>query len=355
MYTTLSDLRSDLLKQARVSSTNVVTSTTEIDRAINKAILDVSHNYPWVWRQHFVTIQTVAPYVTGTVTMSAASRNVTFSGSTWNTNWTGYWLQLDNEQEWYKVAVFASTSTLVLEQPYHGTQTGSGKTYKLIKRIYTLPSIVDDMAESLMLPQLIRPLVYTSKTAFDREYSLHLTGNIYNWTKWGLQYAQRVYNTGTVAGTTGTYALTGTATAWLGNILEGDQITISGTNYNVLSVNSDTSITLNQLLQTSPSGTSYSAMSLGACNIEFGFLPNDVYNIEIPCLKRVFKVIDANDIIPVPSQFMEVIRHKALAEILYMQDSQKAQVYDSKANEAIQSMINDFALGLESRPSVERE
>ena len=60
--------------------------------------------------------------------------------------------------------------------------------------------------------------------------------------------------------------------------------------------------------------------------IELGPLPDDEYNIEISILKRLYKVIDANDILPIPTQFLEAVRNKAIAEVLYIHDSQKAQI-----------------------------
>ena len=354
MYLTLGELRSDLYKLARSASNNAIAGTTEVDRAINNALISLYSNYPWPWRQHVVTIQTQAPYSTGTLTVSAGSRSVTGSGTTFDTTWTGMWLKMDGESEWYQVKTISSTTALILEQPYRGSLT-SGATYKLYKRVYTLPSVVDHITDDLGMPSQPWTLTYVSKGKFDREFVNHTEGTMMCFTRWTSAYTTRSYTTGTVSGTAGSQTLTGSSTAWMGKVLEGDELEISGTKYTVLTVDSDTSITLAQFLQTSPSGTSYTARSVRAINIEFGYIPDSTYNVEIPCLKRLYKVIDSNDIIPVPAEFTEIVRYKACSEILAIHDSAKSDKYEALANSKLQEKLTDLSLTVESQISIERE
>lgn len=68
------------------------------------------------------------------------------------------------------------------------------------------------------------------------------------------------YSTGTVTLTQGSTAVTGSGTSWLANVTAGDYIKLSssGTFYEVLTVNSDTSITLTtSYAETTASGASY--------------------------------------------------------------------------------------------------
>lgn len=355
MYTTLGELRSDLYKLARSASSNAIAGTTEVDRAINNAIISLYSNYPWPWRQSLVTIQTVAPYSTGTITLTASSRSVTGSGTSWTTGWTGMWLKVDGESEWYRVRTISSTTALIFDQPYIGANAGSGKSYKLYKRLYTLPSMVDRITDDLGFPANTWTLEYKAKGAFDRQYINHAEGVMYHYTRWTSDYITRTYTTGTVAGTSSTATLTGTSTSWLGNVFEGDELEISSTKYTVLTVDSDTQITLAQNLQTSPSGTSYTARSVQAIAIEFGHLPDDEYNIEIPCLKRLYKVIDANDILPVPPELTEIIRYKACSEILAIHDSAKSDKYEALADKKLQEKLTELSLSTESQISSERE
>lgn len=355
LYLTLGELRSDLYKLARSSSSNAIAGTTEVDRAVNNALISLYSNYPWPWRQHLVSLQTTAPYSTGTITLTAASRSVTGSGTSWDTTWTGMWLRVDGESEWYQIRTVSSTTGIVLVQPYAGTQTGGGTSYKIYKRLYTLPSVVDHITDDLGFPANTWTITYLPKGKFDREFINHVEGVVYNYTRWSSSYSTRTYSTGTVAGTSGTTTLTGTSTVWMGKVLEGDEIEISGTKYTVLTVDSDTQITLAQFLQTSPSGASYIARSVRAINVEFGHIPDTTYNIEIPCLKRLYKVIDSNDIIPVPPEFVEIIRYKACSEILAIHDSQKSEKYEALADKKLQEKLTELSLSIESSISVERE
>lgn len=354
MYLTLGELRSDIYKLARSASTNVIAGTTELDRAINNAILSVSSSYPWRWRKYRVTIQTQAPYSTGTITLTGASRSVSGSGTSWTTGWTGMWLKVDGEAEWYPVKSISSTTALTLETPYQGANTGSGKSYTLYKRVYTLPSVVDDPSRRLIISVNNACIDYMSQEKFDIQFLNHTHGYIYNYTLVDTSYTTRSYTTGTVAGTQGTATLTGTTTSWLGNVLEGDELEISSTKYTVLTVDSDTQITLAQLLQTSPSGTSYTVRSVRALNLEFGNIPDDEYNIEIPCHKRLYKVIDANDIIPIPTESINVVRYQATAEILAMHDSTKSEKYEAMADKEVQRMLTDQSFGVDNDVEVER-
>lgn len=355
MYTTLGELLADLYKLARSAASNAIAGTTEFTRAINNAMLSVSSSYPWVWRQDHLTIQTVAPYTTGTITLTANSRTVTGSSTSWDTTWTGYWLRVTGEAEWYPVKSIASTTSLTLELPYNGSNTGASKAYTLYKRIYTLPSIIDDPSERLLLSANNRIIEYMTEEKFGSVFINHAAGIMFNYTIHDRDYQLRAYSTGTVAGTSGTLIVTGTSTAWLDKVFTGDEIEISSTKYNIASVDSDTQLTLFQILQTSPSGTSYMVRSIRAMNIEFGYLPDSTYNVEIPYSKRLYKVIDTNDIIPIPTEFLNVIRYQATSEILSIHDMAKSQVYQQMADKEILRMLNDQSLGIESSVEVERE
>jgi hypothetical protein len=355
MYLTLGELLTDMYKFARSASSNAIAGTAEFTRAINNAILQVSSSYPWSWRNHDVFLQTVAPYTTGTITLTANSRSVTGSSTAWDTTWTGYWLKVDNESEWYAVKTISSITAMTLETPYVGSNTGSGKTYTLYKRIYTLPSVVDDPDESLRIPAKSTTIDYMPSEKFQNRYRFNTAGFIFHYTVHDRIYNLRTYTTGTVSGTSGTQTLTGSSTAWLDKVFEGDEIEISATKYNILTVDSDTQLTLCQNLQTSPSGTSYTVRSVRALEVQFGYLPDGAYNIEIPCYKRLYKVIDNNDIIPIPTEFIQVIRYLVMAEILSIHDSNKSTLYTQLADKEIVRMINDQSIGVENKIEIERE
>lgn len=82
---------------------------------------------------------------------------------------------------------------------------------------------------------------------------------------------KQTYSTGTVAGSSGSPTLTGTSTVWSSNVEEGMYFCTADSNpkvYRVLSVNSNTSITLDRNLSAALSGASYSIQPIAPVTTE---------------------------------------------------------------------------------------
>lgn len=235
---------------------------TRIKNHINDTCLEKWNSYAWSFRYRDYPLVLSPVVTTGTVTATNGSQTVTASGTPFSTTThVGAWIQFteDSTQAVYRVQAVASTSSLTIEPAYQGT-TGSGKSYRLCVTDYLLPSEVLDTA-SLSVSYNGRPLSMSHQLTTNEYLAPVLTsGTPTSVTVFNRRITSSSYSTGTVSGTINTSTLTGVGTAWLTNVMPGDEITISGdTNiYKVYAVNSDTSLTLYNLLVSAASGAAYS-------------------------------------------------------------------------------------------------
>jgi len=117
-------------------------TTTFDDRAIERAIIagleTVTNARNWSWFRTDLTIQTIAPYETGTVSITKGATTVTGVGTTFTSAMVGRFIQFDNERTLYRVVTFTSTTSLEVEDPYIDT-TLSGASYAVQAIVYDLP------------------------------------------------------------------------------------------------------------------------------------------------------------------------------------------------------------------------
>jgi hypothetical protein len=79
-------------------------------------------------------------YVTGTITTLAnAGTAVTASGSTFTSAMVGRYFKIDDDNEWYRIGAFGTTTTLTLEQKYQGTAIAAGTSAYTIGEFANLP------------------------------------------------------------------------------------------------------------------------------------------------------------------------------------------------------------------------
>lgn len=110
----------------------------------------------WKRRTIQTTLQTVAPYSTGTVSATAGSTTVTGSGTTWTATHTGIRLRFTGREEWYTFTRTGATAG-TLDRPFEGT-TGSGLSYTLYQPLLTLPSDCRIVAGDLLEMQTGAPI-----------------------------------------------------------------------------------------------------------------------------------------------------------------------------------------------------
>lgn len=113
-------------------------SLDEIDGFIGDRYTQILDAIPWTRRDAQTTIQTVAPYLTGTVTLTAASAAVTGSGTTWTAGMSGRRFTIPGRNETYTFT-YLSATTGTLDRAYEGT-TAAGSGYQILQAVYALPA-----------------------------------------------------------------------------------------------------------------------------------------------------------------------------------------------------------------------
>jgi len=108
----------------------------------------------------------------------------------------------------------------------------------------------------------------------------------------------RAYSTGTITGTTGEYTLTGVGTSWLANLCPGStiKVTVGGATYTVIRVNSDTSVTLNSSLTTSPSTGAYvGATTYPQIQVDFNPIPAEAVAYTMDYYQKFYPLVNDSD------------------------------------------------------------
>jgi len=147
--TTFSDLYTDLMNRVRVTTGQTATDT-QAKRYINTALHDMhlgfDYKLPWCERQS--TLITMAPYTTGTVSISVGSTTLTGSSTAWNTANSygvnnmraGGKVTVSGTTDIYRVSSVASDTSATLATRYVASSAASGAEYRYFEDEYALAS-----------------------------------------------------------------------------------------------------------------------------------------------------------------------------------------------------------------------
>ena len=203
---------------------------------------------------------TVAIHNTGNVDVTNGSATVSGGATSpvFTSAMVGRKFRAADENTWYRIIALVSSTEITLETPYLG-DTDTDASYEIIKDEYRLAS---DMATHKIMRQVQDKVAMGSieATAFDiLEPAAISQGS----PRFDIIVGSKLdlYITGTVSGTSGASVITGSATAlWTSveGLGKGTRITVGSNVYTVKSVDSDTQITIYELLAVNiSSGTSY--------------------------------------------------------------------------------------------------
>lgn len=332
-------------KELSQSLNNNETLKGHLTRSFNIFHKDFNGRYNWPWREKRFTLQTISNYKDGTLAVTNGSRTVTGSSTAFTSAMVGRVLKLDRDTEAYIVKAFVSTSELVLEQPYIGA-SGSGLAYLIWNKFYDLPvdvpyanelTLGDYPFESKRIPKS------NSGISFERGWA---AGYPSAWDWAGINRVTSSYTTGTVTVAENSKAVTGSGTSWLGNVFPGDDFIISGTTYNIESVDSDTELTLVQNVYPAvAAGSNYTARRKNRSRIMFNNTPDPVRNIEIVYFKRTYDYrsdIDETEIWPGFEHILTDVLYGYLLEKLTSEKSLSwLTVYNSEIESAWGRLQND--------------
>jgi hypothetical protein len=238
-------------------------------RRINQVRSDIASRFAGRWqglyREGWLPI--VPVYNTGTVTVTQDSRTVTGSGTTFTSAMAGRKF-LGPDNAYYKIASVASTTSLILTEPYQSSTTSAG-TYQIWQDEYVLHPDVFSVVDFIN---------YSSPMQMAEDFSKHLRMNYPRataadyptlYTIVGRKAYLGTYSTGTITATINSRTVTGTTTAFLGNVYPGYQLTVGSYTYTVSKVNSDTELELCQGAVAAFTGSTYSAKGVNGIVVRF--------------------------------------------------------------------------------------
>lgn len=125
-----------------------------IEGWIGDVLADILHELPWQRQNATSVLQTVAPYSTGTITLTAGSNSVTGSGTTFSALMTGRALRVTGRNEIYEFTQVSPT-TGTLDRGYEGTSS-AGLSYSIFQHVYVLPADCRLMEDTAFLPCMKR-------------------------------------------------------------------------------------------------------------------------------------------------------------------------------------------------------
>ena len=137
----LAAMRSTTLRRVG-NSTQIAAS--DVDAILQDVHRDIATAFQWSQRRREALIQTVAPYSTGTVSLTAGSSTITGSGTAWTASMVGSAIAVAPENSYFFVqAVNVGAQTLVLGDA-QGTlvvwngASAAGQTYRIFQHQYLL-------------------------------------------------------------------------------------------------------------------------------------------------------------------------------------------------------------------------
>lgn len=264
------------------------------------------NKFNWSWKNKAWFFDVADQFSTGTASVVNGSRTVVLSGPTISSSQVGWYFQVPSitPASFYRV-IAVSGSTLTIDTAYQGP-TNSSIAYYLRGFDWLLPSELEGMPKLAELGTSEIPLysMLTRPSEIPDSRGKPTKGII-----WSDDPIGTTYTTGTLSGTTSTRILTGSGTSWLSNVMAGDQVEIvvgsTTYKYHVQSIQSDTSLTLYQFLQTSPSASTYTIRNQFSRYIRLSPTPDFPYVMAIYGQRRWYPVNHDNDIDELMNSFDE--------------------------------------------------
>jgi len=146
--TSASQIVDDILRVIALSNNS--DARTYVQRAVEQVAYDVWMQYPWHERKKEAYVNTVAPYDTGTVTLTLASTTITGSGTTFVEGMVGRKIALSYDDPYYKIDTFTSTTVMATDRAYVEA-TASGSSYVIYDDMLMLVEMDALLAGSLIV------------------------------------------------------------------------------------------------------------------------------------------------------------------------------------------------------------
>jgi hypothetical protein len=277
-------------------------TTTTVKLAVNMCyLMDVWPIFNWWFARHRWTFDTVAPYETGTVSVTEDSNVVTGSGTTFTSAMVGRKIVIGSDTIAYKISAFTSATSITLETVYKG-DTGSGKSYAIYQDIYQLN---DRCLRLLEMWQTETPskIYEWDEREFDELMPSPASEGVPTNYKLIENTSSPYYDTGTVAITNGQTAVVGTGTAWtssmVGHLIKFEDDPIE---YVIASVTDATHLTIDLEFQgTTLTEGWYEISPAGILQVQLYPLPDRIMQIQYKGIIRPLEMVGDTDEPDLPS------------------------------------------------------
>ena len=112
---------------------------------------DICSRYDFSWLKKYGYINTNVVYDTGTVTCTTDSATVTGDSTTFTSAMVGRLFKVDDEESYYEISAYVSTTEITLSSTYIGT-TAAGSSYNIYKTDYPLAT---DFKKMIWVKQVV--------------------------------------------------------------------------------------------------------------------------------------------------------------------------------------------------------
>jgi len=286
---------------------------------INLAYQEVFLAHSWIYRKRYGQIVLETRYTSGSCSVTAytgvnaaASRTITFTGSSLTTDMIGQYIRFQDGDKWYRIDYLTgsgSSWTGYVDSPVSDVVTGS-KTFEIWKRYYNLKS---DVAEFLDFgrwanghldfnPDIVDKYTDVSKEAADPSaFNVSGVDKFSDSTNEATVVIAKDSNLGTVSG----------LNLLSGGYDEGDIVGINDIDYHIRRIESDTRVIFYNYFSDQVDGAAIFKKN-NPIIFEFYNPPDDYYALPYVYLGRAYDLVhETKDRILLPKNFIPAIISRA--------------------------------------------
>lgn len=339
--------------------TNVTQQRSLVNFAIGIALQRIVQEFDWPYYMQQGIVNTIATYITGTAKVTLGSKTITGVGTTWTSDMVGRKFRHSNENAYYVIASFVSTTSLTLNTPYQGATDSTGSTYTIYKDEYRLAPDVDKYKKSIQIQNGVA-IQDVPITTFD---TIWPTPQSYTDPNLGMLVGTKLdtYSTGTVTTTVNGTTITGSGTSW--DTVEGlgrmSDIRIGNDRYTIKSVDSATQVTIYEPIVTAVSGSAY-VCTLNNLVMQLYPIPDAQRNINYRYFRLPEVLANDYDIPDMPHAWHRILYYGSAVEV-FLQKGDINKSYDyceaqfTKGIELMKKKIGSFSVDtIYKRRSVDR-
>lgn len=323
-----------------VSISNVQQQTDLVKKSVNIALSRIAEYFEWpFYIVNTGVISTVAPYTTGTCTVTNGSASIVGIGTVWTSAMNGRKFRFSSDQAYYRIKSVDSTTGITLTAPYQGSTNSSGSTYIIYKDEYRLAPDVDTYKTIVQIQNAIA--MFSTPTArFDKFFP-----SPYSYSNPNLEMMEGTtldtYSTGTVTVTVNSSTIVGVGTSWTS--VEGlgrmSMITVGTNVYTVKSVTDATNLVIFEVPSTGAMTSLYS-ISLNNLMVQVFPIPSQQENLYYRYFRIPSPLVNSYDVPDLPIQWQYLLIYGSLSFIFLSKgDINKSQI-ESEARflEGLQNM-----------------